>query len=143
MYVSKHHSQSDISEAQTVIEACPLGAWVVPSDDGLVANHIPFLLDRSRGKFGMLISHVSRANPVWKKLPVSARSIVMFQGSQSYITPGWYPGKQEHGKVVPTWNYEVAHVHGVARAIDDKEWLQTCWFASPQRMNPRSLSPGK
>ena len=40
----------------------------------------------------------------------------MFQGPQAYITPAWYPGKREHGKVVPTWNYEVAHVHGVARA---------------------------
>jgi transcriptional regulator len=36
----------------------------------------------------------------------------------------WYPGKREHGKVVPTWNYEVAHVHGVARAIHDEGWLR-------------------
>ena len=124
MYVSKHHAQPDIGETQAVIEAGPLGAWVVPGDDGLIANHIPFLLDRSRGKFGTLLGHVSRANPVWKQLPVSARSVVMFQGAQSYITPGWYPGKREHGKVVPTWNYEVAHAHGVAHAIDNAGWLR-------------------
>ena len=124
MYVSKHHAQPDLVEAQNLIEAYPLGAWVAPSDEGLVANHVPFLLDRSRGKFGTLLGHVSRANPVWTQLLASNHSVVMFQGPQSYITPGWYPGKQEHGKVVPTWNYAVAHAHGVARAIDDESWLR-------------------
>ena len=47
----------------------------------------------------------------------------MFQGAQSYITPGWYPGKAEHGKVVPTWNYVVAHAHGTARVIEDPTWM--------------------
>lgn len=124
MYVSKHHAQSDFAEGQALIEAHPLGAWVAPSGEGLVANHVPFLLDRSRGKLGTLLGHVSRANPVWTQLPASEHSVVMFQGPQSYITPSWYPSKQEHGKVVPTWNYAVAHAHGVARAIDDQAWLR-------------------
>jgi len=50
-------------------------------------------------------------------------SIVMFQGPQAYITPSWYPSKHEEGKVVPTWNYCVVHAHGLAHAIDDREWL--------------------
>ncbi|MGJ7545841.1 FMN-binding negative transcriptional regulator [Variovorax sp. LT1R16] len=124
MYVSTHHAQPDVVEAHALMEAYPLGAWVAPSSEGLVANHVPFLLDRSRGQYGTLLGHVSRANPVWKQLLASEHSVVMFQGPQSYITPGWYPGKQEHGKVVPTWNYVVAHAHGVARAIDDKDWLR-------------------
>jgi transcriptional regulator len=37
----------------------------------------------------------------------------MFQGPQACITPGWYPGTAEHGRVVPTWNDVVAHVNGV------------------------------
>jgi transcriptional regulator len=124
VYVPKYHAQSGVVDAQALIEAYPLGAWVAPSNEGLVANHIPFLLDRSRGRFGTLLGHVSRANPAWTQLLASERSVVMFQGPQSYITPGWYPSKQEHGKVVPTWNYAVAHAHGVARAIDDEAWLR-------------------
>ena len=124
MYISKHHVLPDLAEAQALMEAHPLGAWVAPSSEGLVANHVPFLLDRSRGKLGTLLGHVSRANPVWRQLPDSDQSVVMFQGPQSYITPGWYPGKQAHGKVVPTWNYAVAHAHGVARAITDEAWLR-------------------
>lgn len=123
MYVSRHHRQPDLGASHALIDAHPLGAWVVSGADGLVANHLPFLLDRSRGPFGTLLGHVSRANPVWRQLDASTPSVVMFQGPQAYITPGWYPGKAEHGQVVPTWNYAVAHAHGIARAIDDEAWL--------------------
>jgi transcriptional regulator len=101
----------------------PLGAWVCAGPHGLVANHVPFWLDRSRGPLGTLVGHVSRANPVWRALGQAVPSVVMFQGPQAYITPNWYPGKTEHGQVVPTWNYLVAHAHGVARSFDDREGL--------------------
>lgn len=84
---------------------------------------MPFFLDRTRGPYGTLLGHVARANIVWRVLPPDTPSVVMFQGAQSYITPGWYPGKAEHGKVVPTWNYVVAHAHGTARVIEDPTWM--------------------
>lgn len=123
MYVPKYHAMSGNDETQALIDAYPLGAWVASTDEGLVANHIPFVLDRSRGEFGTLLGHVSRANRVWEQLVDLAPSVVMFQGPQAYITPGWYPSKQQDGKVVPTWNYSAAHAHGVARAIDDRDWI--------------------
>lgn len=112
-----------VHESHALIEAYPLGAWVIVGDNGLVANHIPFLLDRSRGEFGMLVGHLSRENSVWTQLKDSAPSVVMFQGPQAYITPSWYPSKAEDGKVVPTWNYNVVHAHGVAKAVQDADWL--------------------
>ncbi|MEN9629804.1 MAG: hypothetical protein RJA10_3032, partial [Pseudomonadota bacterium] len=78
------------------------------------------LLQRQRGPLGTLVAHVARANPVWRQLDGASPSVVLFQGPQAYISPGWYPGKAEHGRVVPTWNYAVAHAHGVARAFDDR-----------------------
>lgn len=123
MYVSKHHELTDREAILSLVEAHPLGAWVCQGEGALVANHIPFLLDRGRGPHGTLIGHVARANTVWRELGRAGLSVVMFQGPQSYITPGWYPGKAEHGKVVPTWNYAVVHAHGVARAVEDPGWL--------------------
>lgn len=123
MYVSRHHALDDRAAIFGLMEAHPLGAWVCHTEGGLVANHVPFLLDRSRGEFGTLVGHVSRANPIWRALTTTAPSVVMFQGAQAYISPGWYPGKVDHGKVVPTWNYAVAHAHGTARAVDDRDWL--------------------
>lgn len=123
MYVSKHHPLTDRETVFALMEAHPLGAWVCQTTGGLVANHVPFLLDRSRGEFGTLVGHVARANPIWRELGTAGPSVVMFQGPQAYISPGWYPGKTTHGKVVPTWNYTVVHAHGAARAVDDRDWL--------------------
>jgi transcriptional regulator len=123
MYLPKYHAMTDVGEMQTHIDHHALGAWVCLGDGGLVANHIPFILDRTQGPHGRLIGHVSRANPVWRQLEAGAPCVVMFMGPQTYISPAWYPGKQAHGKVVPTWNYVTVHAHGVARAVDDPDWI--------------------
>ena len=47
----------------------------------------------------------------------------MFQGAQHYIHPGWYVTKRETGKVVPTWNYTMVQVQGVAHVMDDAQWI--------------------
>lgn len=124
MYIRKDHQQNDHEAMLSLIDANPLGAWVCHTASGLVANHIPFLLDRAKGPHGTLIGHVSRANNVWRELKISQPCVVMFQGPQAYITPSWYPNKQQHGEVVPTWNYVVTHAHGDARAIEDEDWLR-------------------
>ena len=123
MYISKHHQLKEREAAFSLMVSQPLGAWVCQTQEGLVANHLPFFLDRTRGPHGVLMGHVARANNVWRQLTLQSPSVVMFQGPQSYITPGWYPSKAEHGKVVPTWNYLVAHVHGTARVVEDCDWM--------------------
>ncbi|MDO8905622.1 FMN-binding negative transcriptional regulator [Hydrogenophaga sp.] len=123
MYLPKYHALTDLEAMQTHIEHHALGAWVCQEDGALVANHIPFILDRTLGPYGRLIGHVSRANPVWRQLGVGMPSVVMFMGAQTYITPSWYPGKRTHGKVVPTWNYVTVHAHGAARAVEDPDWI--------------------
>jgi transcriptional regulator len=123
MYLPKHHEESDLAVLHALIKAHPLGAWVIQSQGELVVNHIPLLLDATRGKYGTLVGHVARANPVWKSFSATSNSIVIFQGVESYISPSWYPSKHAHGKVVPTWNYAVVHAHGIPRAIEDRDWL--------------------
>ena len=123
MYVHPRHTLTDQASLHALVDAHPLGGWVCLGRAGLIANHVPFLLDRTRGPQGTLIGHVARANPVWRELSPTTPSVVMFSGPQAYITPGWYPGRREHGEVVPTWNYVVAHVHGVAQVIDERSEL--------------------
>jgi transcriptional regulator len=123
MYLSKHFEQNDQATLHNLVRAHPLGAWVVYSDGELVANHIPFLLDATRGEHGTLLAHVARANPIWRSIGSGADSLVIFRGPDAYISPSWYPSKRDDGKVVPTWNYAVVHAHGRAQAIHDREWL--------------------
>jgi transcriptional regulator len=91
---------------------------------GIAANHIPLLLDPAAGEFGTLRGHVARANPVWRDLVAGVETVAIFQGAPGYISPNWYPGKAEHGKAVPTWNYCVVHAHGSLRVIDDVAWVR-------------------
>jgi transcriptional regulator len=124
MYLPPVHEEKDRSVLSALIRAHPLGTWVTPSPDGLVANHIPFLLE-GEGESLVLRAHVARANPVWREMSPTIASVVTFQGVDAYVTPSWYPSKHAHGKAVPTWNYAVVHVHGRPRAIDDAAWLRS------------------
>jgi len=123
MYVPKFHEETRLDVIHALIRSYPLGTWVVKGADELVVNHIPFLLDPSRGEFGTLVGHVARANPVWHIAANEIPCVVAFQGPQVYITPSWYPSKHEHGKAVPTWNYAVVHAHGQPTYIEDRDWL--------------------
>jgi transcriptional regulator len=123
MYIPKHFEETDLQVLRSLIRAHPLGTWVTPGVARLNVNHIPFLMHDDRGPLGTLVGHVARANSVWRDYSRSSPSVVIFQGPESYITPSWYPSKQEHGKVVPTWNYAVVHAHGLPRVIESKDWL--------------------
>jgi transcriptional regulator len=133
MYIPSHFEEPDLGVLHALMQSHPLGAWVTTTDEGLLVNHIPFLLDPSRGPFGTLYGHVARANPVWSAFSRQTESVVIFQGPQGYITPSWYPSKQAHGKVVPTWNYAVVHAHGMPRVIDDADWLLRHVTAATER----------
>lgn len=123
MYLPKHFEERNVEVLHALIRSHPLGTWVTQCEATLSVNHIPFLVESNEGKYGRLIGHVARANPIWKTFSRTIESVVIFQGPQGYITPSWYPSKRAHGKAVPTWNYAVAHAFGVPRAIEDLEWL--------------------
>lgn len=124
MYIPDSFEEHDVAVLHALVRSHPLGTWVTKVDERLVVNHIPFILDSTRGPFGTLLGHVARANAVWQAAPSQVESVVVFQGPQAYITPSWYLAKQEHGRVVPTWNYAVVHAHGRPLVIDEPAWLR-------------------
>jgi transcriptional regulator len=123
MYLPKQFEETDLAILHGLIKSHPFATLVTYGETGLEVNHLPFLLDPRRGESGTLRGHVARANPVWRQLSGTSESIAVFQGPECYISPAWYPSKQEHGKVVPTWNYAVVHAHGIAHTIEDGDWL--------------------
>jgi len=124
MYVPKHFEETDTGVIHRLVRAYPLGALVTLTASGLNANHIPFLLRPEPAPFGTLRGHVARANPLWRDFSSDVQALAIFQGPGTFISPSWYPGKSETGKVVPTWNYAVVHAYGNLRVIDDSAWLR-------------------
>ena len=121
MYIPDHFAIKSTYEAYRIIEAHPLGILVTSTEEGLDANHLPFELDAERG---VLTAHVARANPVWKKCGEGTDALVIFRGEESYISPNWYPSKHELHRQVPTWNYQVVHIHGRLVAQDQEKFVR-------------------
>jgi transcriptional regulator len=124
MYLPKHFEETRIDVLHGLIHEHPLGALVTLTPRGLDANHIPFEVDPAPAPLGTLRGHVARANPVWRELARDVDALVIFQGPGTYVSPAWYPTKQQTAKVVPTWNYAVVHAHGALRVIEDRAWLR-------------------
>jgi transcriptional regulator len=123
MYNPEHFRETRQDVLHALIDAHPLSTLVTQRTGGMTADHLPLLRATLDDGTQVLRGHVARANPVHRELASGASVLVIFSGPQAYITPSWYPSKQEHGRVVPTWNYSVVHVHGRIRFIDDARWL--------------------
>ncbi|MFJ3054995.1 FMN-binding negative transcriptional regulator [Herbaspirillum sp. NPDC087042] len=123
MYVPAHFSQTDQDVLKDFIKTYPFGLLVTHGKSGLDANHIPFeLLDG--GTQGVLSAHVARANPVWQDVQDGDEVLVVFKAADAYISPTWYPSKQDHHKQVPTWNYMVVHARGRITIRDDERYVR-------------------
>lgn len=124
MYEPPHFREDDPSVQHALIRAHPLGLLITSGDAGPNANLLPFHLDASLSGKGTLQVHMAKANNQWREIEAGAPVLVVFQGTDAYVTPSWYATKKETAKVVPTWNYAVVQVRGRARVTHDADWLR-------------------
>ena len=124
MYLPAPFAESCLEELQRIMREHPLAMLVTQRPDGLEADHLPFLLIADQGSLGSLQAHVARANPLWRAVRDGDAVLVVFRGTDGYISPNWYPGKQETHRHVPTWNYEAVHAHGRIRVRDNEKFLR-------------------
>jgi transcriptional regulator len=124
MYTPAQFKVEDTAEAHALMRARPFATLVTNGSDGLTATHLPTVLKTDNaGALGRIECHVARPNAHWKTFAPDAEALMIFQGPEAYIRPGWYPSKAEHGKAVPTWNYAVVHAYGRLEAMQDPRWL--------------------
>ena len=119
MYIPSSNAEHRPDVMLDYMEAHPLAALVTSSGEGLIATHLPLLVDRTRGTHGTLAGHIARANPQQRQAREGDEALVIFSGSDAYITPTFYASKARDGKVVPTWNYVAVHAYGTLRFISD------------------------
>ncbi len=123
MYIPQHFNEDRIDVLHAAIRGCGLATLVSMTPDGLIASHVPLLLDPNPAPYGTLIGHFARPNPHARVTDPNVQTLAIFQGPDGYITPSWYPTKQENGKVVPTWNYSAIHAYGTLEIFDDRDRL--------------------
>ena len=101
------------------IERYDFGLLVTHGAAGLVASHIPFLIERD-GEQLHLHGHLARPNPQVGDLALGGAVLAIFHGPHAYISPNWYTT----GPSVPTWNYADVHAYGTVQMVEDAEWLR-------------------
>ena len=123
MYVPPNFKQDQVPVLHDAIQRSGLATLVTSGADGLIASHVPMLLEAEPGPYGTLRGHVARANPQWRSVTAGTEALAMFMGPDAYITPSWYETKRQTGKVVPTWNYVAIHAYGTVEFYDDADRL--------------------
>lgn len=88
---------------------------------GLVATALPFLVDDD---LSCVRAHFAKANPHWRQID-GRQALLIVPIVDAYVSPRWYPSKSEDGKVVPTSNYELIHLHGVVEIRHDADWKRS------------------
>lgn len=91
---------------------------LVTAGEQLESTALPFI---TNDDVSIAKAHFARANDHWRTID-GAKALLIVPGLDGYISPQWYPSKAEHAKVVPTWNYELIHLHGTIEIHDDPDW---------------------
>ena len=122
MYTPPLFKEDRVDVLHGAIRQARLATLVTQTAEGLIASHVPLLLDPNPAPYGTLIGHLARPNP--QARGATGEALVIFQGPEAYITPSWYETKRQTGKVVPTWNYVAIHAYGTAEFFNDKKRLR-------------------
>jgi len=116
MYIPPPFSVADLTQLHAAIERYSFALVVSREERGLVASHLPLLLDRHAGPSGTLWGHFARANSQWREAD-GQEVLVIFSGPHAYISPQWYQAV----RVVPTWNYVAVHAYGKLKLVEDSQ----------------------
>jgi transcriptional regulator len=144
MYIPDHFRPTDI-EVGALLENIRAADLITATADGLLGTMLPLIYEApgttaEAGDHGRLLGHVARNNRQWKVPPIGD-AMAIVRGPDAYISPAWYVTKREHGRVVPTWNYVTAHVHGRLVVHDDPAWVEVNVRALSQRHEASRAEP--
>lgn len=137
MYTPSAFAVTDEAQIELALRAAGFGLLVSHGPAGLSTTHMPFLYDQDRRT---LAGHMARPNPHGTDI-AGGEAVAIFTGPQAYVSPGWYATKAEHGRVVPTWNYEALHVTGRLSVHEDPAWLRAHLSAMTNRFEAGQPHP--
>jgi transcriptional regulator len=112
------HAVTDAAVVRRLIAEHPWATIVSTAPDGeLVASHYPMLLEEE-GDGLAVVTHLGRPDDQVHGLGGGAEVLLIFAGPHGYVSPSWY---SPEGVRAPTWNFSVAHCHGVPEVLPEAE----------------------
>ena len=98
-----------------MIRAHPWAVLVTHAAGGMLASHMPALLDEAATDELAVLTHVAAADPQRPRLEGGGELLIVFQGVNGFLPGAWEGGD---GAAIGTWNFEAVHVHGVPEVLD-------------------------
>jgi predicted FMN-binding regulatory protein PaiB len=97
-------------------------AWIVSgAGESFRATLLPLLaVTDAEGRITHLAGHFSRANDQYTLLTRDPRAVVLFLGTNGYISPSWFADKSQ----APTWNYVSAQFVVDMQFFDTPELIE-------------------
>lgn len=115
MYTPTHFGEYDPAKIASILQSAPLACIVAHTEVGLIANHLPLLVNSD----GSLTGHVALNNDMHRLIQPKQEVLAIFKSADAYVSPNDYPSKQTHHRHVPTWNYQVVHIYGTISFLHD------------------------
>lgn len=116
IYTPRAFIAPDDAAIWRLVHEHPFATLITPGDPEPFVSHLPLQHRAAPGSTGTLLGHMARANPHWRHFG-ERPSVAVFHGPHAYVSPSWYA---DPASAVPTWNYAVAHVHGVVEVMPDE-----------------------
>jgi transcriptional regulator len=111
------HAVTDAAVVRRLIEEHPWATIVSVAPGGdLVASHYPMLLEE--GEELAVVTHLGRPDDRIHGLGDGGEVLLIFAGPHGYVSPSWY---SPEGVRAPTWNFSVAHCHGVPEVLSAED----------------------
>jgi len=119
MNIPKAFALTKLKQQRQLVEDYPFATVINAANAQgktvLDAQQLPLYWQTDNEQQHYLYGHVAKNNPLLdqaREAECGREVLCIFQGPQAYISPNWYPTKQQTGKAVPTWNYVAVHIHG-------------------------------
>jgi transcriptional regulator len=111
-----HHEVTDEAVVRRLIAENPWATLVSGGRGSLVASHYPVLVEGGDGAPLTVVTHLGRPDDQVHDL--ASEMLLIFAGPNGYISPSWYSAA---GVRAPTWNFSVAHCHGMPEVLSAEE----------------------
>jgi transcriptional regulator len=118
MYSPKYFTETDLLELDRLVEWNAFASLITSVDGQPYVSHIPILYERNNNEV-IFRGHWAKPNPQWTG---DLNALLIIHGPNAYISPGWYPDKEEKARV-PTWNYAIAQIRGLLEVTHEENDL--------------------
>jgi transcriptional regulator len=119
MYPMPEFQEREPEAIREFIRKHPLGMITAAGESGLVATHVPLLVE-GEGSQIRLRGHVMRKTPHWEGFKSAPEVLVAFTGPDAPILESWNSDRPFGG----TWNYMAVHARGRLTYLPEPSLLE-------------------